>query len=54
MKLGYARASTTDQDVAIQRTRLHEAGCEKLFEEKNLRCPQEAARARAPAQRATR
>ena len=35
MKLGYARVSTTDQDLAIQRTRLHEAGCEKLFEEKN-------------------
>ena len=34
MKLGYARVSTTDQDLAIQRTRLHEAGCEKLFEEK--------------------
>ena len=29
-----AGVSTTDQDLAIQRTRLHEAGCEKLFEEK--------------------
>ena len=34
MKLGYARVSTTDQELAIQRTHLHEAGCEKLFEEK--------------------
>ena len=34
MKLGYARVSTTDQDLAIQRVRLHEAGCEYLFEEK--------------------
>ena len=34
MKLGYARVSTTDQDLAIQRNRLHEAGCEKLFAEK--------------------
>ena len=34
MKLGYARASTTDQDLSIQRDRLYEAGCEKLFEEK--------------------
>ena len=34
MKLGYARVSTTDQDLTIQRVRLHEAGCEKLFEEK--------------------
>ena len=34
MKLGDARVSTTDQDLAIQRTRLHEAGCETLFEEK--------------------
>ena len=33
MKLGDARVSTTDQDLAIQRTRLHEAGCETLFEE---------------------
>ena len=34
MRFGYARVSTTDQDLAIQRTRLHEAGCEKLFEAK--------------------
>ena len=34
MKLGYARVSTTDQDLTIQRRRLYEAGCEKLFEEK--------------------
>ena len=34
MKLGYARVSTTDQDLTIQRGRLHEASCEKLFEEK--------------------
>ena len=34
MKLGYARVSTTDQDLSIQRDRLYEAGCEKLLEEK--------------------
>ena len=34
MKLGYARVSTPDQDLSRQRARLHEAGCEKLFEEK--------------------
>jgi DNA invertase Pin-like site-specific DNA recombinase len=34
MKLGYARVSTTDQDLHLQRERLKEAGCEKLFEEK--------------------
>ena len=34
MKLGYARVATADQDLAIQRARLHEAGCEKLFGEK--------------------
>ena len=34
MKLGYARVSTTDQDLTIQRGRLYEVGCEKLFEEK--------------------
>jgi hypothetical protein len=34
MKLGYARVSTEDQRLDIQRTRLTEAGCGKLFEEK--------------------
>ena len=34
MKLGYARVSTEDQRLDIQRTRLDEAGCGKLFEEK--------------------
>ena len=34
MKLGYARVSTTDQTLSIQRDRLYAAGCEKLFEEK--------------------
>ena len=34
MKLGYARVSTTDQNLSIQRDRLYAAGCEKLFEEK--------------------
>ena len=34
IKLGYARVSTADQDLYLQRERLKEAGCEKLFEEK--------------------
>lgn len=34
MKLGYARVSTEDQRLDIQRARLKEAGCGKLFEEK--------------------
>ena len=34
MKLGYARVSTEDQGLDIQRARLDEAGCGKLFEEK--------------------
>lgn len=34
MKIGYARVSTDDQDLSIQRERLTEEGCEKLFEEK--------------------
>ena len=34
MKLGYARVSTADQDLRLQRQRLKDAGCEKLFEEK--------------------
>jgi len=34
MKLGYARVSTEDQRLEIQRTRLTEAGCGRLFEDK--------------------
>src|SRR4051794_30669103 len=34
MKLGYARVSTEDQRLEIQRTRLTEAGCGRLFEER--------------------
>ena len=34
MKLGYARVSTEDQRLDLQRARLTEAGCGKLFEEK--------------------
>ena len=34
MNLGYARVSTEDQTLQLQRPRLQEAGCEKVFEEK--------------------
>src|SRR5215213_10589896 len=34
MKLGYARVSTDDQRLDLQRARLTEAGCGRLFEEK--------------------
>jgi DNA invertase Pin-like site-specific DNA recombinase len=34
MKLGYARVSTEDQTLQLQRPRLKEASCEKVFEEK--------------------
>jgi DNA invertase Pin-like site-specific DNA recombinase len=34
MKLGYARVSTEDQTLELQRPRLSGAGCEKVFEEK--------------------
>jgi predicted site-specific integrase-resolvase len=34
MKLSYARVSTEDQHLYLQRTRLKEGGCGKLFEEK--------------------
>ena len=34
MKLGYARVSTEDQRLDLQRARLKEAGCGRLFEEK--------------------
>lgn len=31
MKIGYARVSTTEQDTEMQTNGLHEAGCEKIF-----------------------
>lgn len=34
MKIGYARVSTEDQDLIIQRRILSEQECEKIFEEK--------------------
>lgn len=34
MKLGYARVSTEDQRLDLQRARLNEVGCGRLFEEK--------------------
>ena len=34
MKIGYARVSTTDQDLKIQIELLKEAGCHKIYEEK--------------------
>ena len=34
MLIGYARVSTDDQDLTLQRTALKEAGCRRLYEEK--------------------
>ena len=34
MLIGYARISTDDQDLTLQRTALREAGCRRLYEEK--------------------
>ena len=34
MLVGYARVSTKDQSLDVQRAKLGEAGCEKVFEEK--------------------
>jgi DNA invertase Pin-like site-specific DNA recombinase len=34
MLIGYARVSTDDQDLSLQRATLHAAGCERIFEEK--------------------
>ncbi|MDP3495726.1 MAG: recombinase family protein [Hyphomonadaceae bacterium] len=34
MLVGYARVSTEDQDLALQRAALTDAGCKRIFEEK--------------------
>jgi DNA invertase Pin-like site-specific DNA recombinase len=34
MLIGYARVSTTDQDTALQRDALQQAGCEKVYRDK--------------------
>jgi DNA invertase Pin-like site-specific DNA recombinase len=34
MLIGYARVSTDDQDLTLQRTALKDAGCRRLYEEK--------------------
>lgn len=34
MLIGYARVSTNDQDLTLQRAALKEAGCRRVYEEK--------------------
>jgi len=34
MKIGYARVSTTGQNLAVQVEKLHAYGCERLYQEK--------------------
>ena len=34
MKIGYARVSTTDQNLNLQIDALEKAGCEKIYQEK--------------------
>ena len=34
MLIGYARVSTDDQDLSLQRAALKQAGCRRIYEEK--------------------
>src|SRR5271165_474527 len=36
MQIGYARVSTADQTLALQRDALREAGCEKVFTDRGV------------------
>ena len=41
MKIGYARVSTQDQDLALQLDALQTLGCEKIYQEKRSGASQE-------------